>query len=276
MPPNDLVVDEACTGCENPCEEHKAFPGSLHIDTYSSLLGTVKSYGRHILIATGQSDWPKKIEDDATSVAGAISRAQASQSSFLRNLITNTSLVTQYSTIPNACDVIVLPDNLLVSNVTVENAQLFFDTFIAKPLPETPLDPASFNLEQIHVRTNPYASLVLICSHKKRDKRCGVTAPILAQEFDNVLRSKDIDEGEGGTAVLMVSHIGGHKFAGNVICYTHQGTRGIWYGRVRSCHCQSIVEETILGGKVIMELYRGAMDHSFDLASKSKHASTSW
>ena len=57
--------------------------------------------------------------------------------------------------------------------------------------------------------------------------------------------------------------ITGHKFAGNVICYIHEGQTGIWYGRVNTCHCRAIIEDTICAGKVIKELYRGAMSHSF-------------
>lgn len=56
----------------------------------------------------------------------------------------------------------------------------------------------------------------------------------------------------------------GHKFAGNVILYTHEGRRGIWYGRVNPCHCEAIVEQTLIEGKVIKDLYRGSMTHSFD------------
>lgn len=56
----------------------------------------------------------------------------------------------------------------------------------------------------------------------------------------------------------------GHQIAGNVICYTNEGTRGIWYGRVKTCHCRAIVEETIINGKVIKDLYRGSMDNSFE------------
>lgn len=55
----------------------------------------------------------------------------------------------------------------------------------------------------------------------------------------------------------------GHQIAGNVICYINDGTRGIWYGRVKTCHCRLIIEETIINGKIIKELYRGAMDKSF-------------
>lgn len=59
----------------------------------------------------------------------------------------------------------------------------------------------------------------------------------------------------------------GHKFAGNVICYINKGKTGIWYGRVKSCHCREIIEETLLKGKVIKELYRGSMNHSFNYSS---------
>ncbi|WAO94062.1 FAD-binding FR-type domain-containing protein [Fusarium falciforme] len=84
--------------------------------------------------------------------------------------------------------------------------------------------------------------LVLICGHGGRDARCGIMAPVLETEFKEKLRSEGLDvlEGavqvpigleevqriqgeagpEGTTArVGLISHIGGHKFAGNVIIY---------------------------------------------------------
>jgi (2Fe-2S) ferredoxin len=68
-----------------------------------------------------------------------------------------------------------------------------------------------------------------------------------------------------------VSHIGGHKWAGNVIIYLPPGYtngsedsvlagRGIWYGRVEPRHVEGIIKETILGDKVIKDLFRGATD----------------
>jgi (2Fe-2S) ferredoxin len=67
--------------------------------------------------------------------------------------------------------------------------------------------------------------------------------------------------------VLTITHLSdpiGHKFAGNVILYTNEGRRGVWYGRVSPCHCEAIVDQSLIGGKVIQELYRGSMNHSFD------------
>jgi len=71
--------------------------------------------------------------------------------------------------------------------------------------------------------------------------------------------------------VALVSHVGGHKWAGNVIIYFHPlhqdglspsslAGKGIWYGRVEPKHVEGIVSETIKGGKVIKELFRGMME----------------
>lgn len=68
----------------------------------------------------------------------------------------------------------------------------------------------------------------------------------------------------------------GHKFAGNVICYINKGKTGVWYGRVKSCHCREIIEETIIQGKVIKELYRGSMSQSFGKVNESKCNRIKW
>ncbi|KAI7872316.1 Sucrase/ferredoxin-like-domain-containing protein [Spinellus fusiger] len=253
IPPVDLIAEDPCSTCPLVCDDHKQYPSYLSFDLESSLLGTMKPYSRHVLISTGQSDWPSSIEDDVDTLAAHLSRVSNASPPSSRVIITNTSMLASHSTLPNAHDVILLPDNIIVSNVTFKDAAAFYSLFLDTPLPT-----------DMVVHKNPYESMILICSHKKRDKRCGITAPILQREFDDILREKDICEGEGGTAIFMVSHIGGHKFAGNVICVTHNGTRGIWYGRVNTCHCKAIIEETLLKGKVLKDLYRGAMSHSYD------------
>ncbi|KAI7875911.1 hypothetical protein K492DRAFT_210694 [Lichtheimia hyalospora FSU 10163] len=264
LPPVDCVVSD-CMACPNPCDDHRPYP-HMELDTESPLLGSMKPYGRHIMISTGKTDWTSHIEDDKGTLAAELSVIVNDQfKQDWRNFITNTSMFTQYSTIPNAHDVIILPDNIMVTDVTADRAQAFYDEFLNQPLPASPNEPLKVS-DSMKVQKNPYASMILICSHKKRDRRCGVVAPILAAEFDNVLREKDISEDD--VAIFMVSHVGGHKFAGNIICYIHEGRTGIWYGRVNTCHCKPIIEETMCGGKVIKDLYRGAMSHSF-VQSKS-------
>ncbi|KAI8370657.1 Sucrase/ferredoxin-like-domain-containing protein [Radiomyces spectabilis] len=277
IPPDDLLVEDACDSCPAPCEDHKQYPSYLDFDKDSPLLGSMLPYGRHIMISTGQSDWAERIEEDTGTLAANLQAILKERPTDWRTFVTNTSALAPHSTVTDGHDITILPDNIIVANVTPDKAEQFYQQFVNVPLPAE-----TYNINQVKeeaekkgdfaVYKNPYDSMILICSHRKRDKRCGVTAPILAREFDNVLREKDIIEGEGGAAVLMVSHIGGHKFAGNIIVYTDQGKRGVWYGRVNSCHCQAIVEKTILEGKVLKELYRGSMSHSFGPAGCNRHA----
>jgi hypothetical protein len=173
----------------------------------------------------------------------------------------------------------------------------------------TKLNPAHDNLSPIHkdrllrsVEQQQFLYgvedvkdvLVLICGHGGRDMRCGIIGPILRDKFERCLPMKNVEvlkgpveiaqDGErvalpssgseelGRTArVGLISHIGGHKFAGNLILYIPPRTKtadgkphalagcGIWYGRVESKHVEGIIQETILDGKVIEDLFRGGI-----------------
>lgn len=124
--------------------------------------------------------------------------------------------------------------------------------------------------------------LVLICGHGGRDERCGKLGPLLRDEFEDHLARQGINllssAPEAGTTsvndtqqdasarVGLISHIGGHKWAGNVIVYVPPSLeknalagKGIWYGRVGPEHVEGIVKETVLEGKVIKELFRGGV-----------------
>jgi hypothetical protein len=213
LPPSNILLtqEELCLACPDPCHDHQQFPSYLKIDNTTPLLGSTKPYSRHVLIATGKSDWLSHIDEENGTVAAALLSHMNKVSPPFRILTTNTSLTATHSTLPGSTDVVVLPDNILVSNVTTSNVAQFYDLFLATPLPskaDSALPDLKGNTELV-VTKNIYTSMILLCSHRRRDKRCGVTAPILAQEFDHVLRQRDIHEGEGGTALVMVSHIGG-------------------------------------------------------------------
>lgn len=137
--------------------------------------------------------------------------------------------------------------------------------------------------------------VVLICGHGGRDARCGIIGPILRDEFETKLASEGFDvlqgpvevgshgieaiEGDSSpkernlsARVGLISHIGGHKFAGNIIIYipptmkTATGEKhplaghGIWYGRVEPQNVEGLVSETIMKGNVVAEKFRGGID----------------
>lgn len=122
--------------------------------------------------------------------------------------------------------------------------------------------------------------LVLICGHGGRDARCGMLGPVLRDEFEEKLKAKGIElrpqpdlaqeqHGRLSASVGLISHIGGHKYAGNVIIYIPKtlkeaghplAGKGIWYGRVGPEQVEGVVEQTIVQGKVVKELFRGGIE----------------
>jgi len=143
----------------------------------------------------------------------------------------------------------------------------------------------------------PYNCVILLCSHKRRDNRCHIVAPKLESSFMHILESegwsvdtnledlslhnspiedtegtdeerhehvlaqlKDISSNDHKRALILKnSHIGGHKFAGNVIIYRPQGS-AVWYGRVTPHEVTAIVKNTIIDGTVLPPLLRGGLN----------------
>lgn len=144
--------------------------------------------------------------------------------------------------------------------------------------------------------------LVLICGHGGRDVRCGTMGPVLRTEFEEKLEMEGfhvakeavqigsldgeemerIEEGSSSSGggglekkvarVGLISHVGGHKFAGNVIIYVPPGFTneegekhalagcGVWYGRVEPKHVEGLVRETVMEGRVVEDKFRGGID----------------
>lgn len=126
--------------------------------------------------------------------------------------------------------------------------------------------------------------VVLICGHGGRDERCGKMGPVLQAEFEDKLERQNvpvikeapphdtvqpdysIEEYQPAARIGQISHIGGHKWAGNVIVYIPPSFKtnplagcGIWYGRVEPQHVEGIVGKTLIDGKVIQSLFRGGI-----------------
>ncbi len=80
----------------------------------------------------------------------------------------------------------------------------------------------------------------------------------LASELDARLRSiPHVDDTTGGgqVGIFRISHLGGHRYAGVMIICFPSGAQ-LYYGRVSPHEVERLVEETILGGKVLAGLLR--------------------
>lgn len=108
----------------------------------------------------------------------------------------------------------------------------------------------------------PYESCkrdwILVCGHNQRDRRCG----ILGKELINEISSKGLDQSKN---IALISHVGGHKFAGNLILYNYMGINertgenqldSLWFARVLPPNLSTLFEH-VNTQKIPLEYYRG-------------------
>ncbi|GAO52216.1 hypothetical protein G7K_6299-t1 [Saitoella complicata NRRL Y-17804] len=250
-----------CNTCATPCPDHAQYPDSLRktIEWEEPMKGSVMTYGKHFVIATGSGkmNWEHEVSEVEGTMAHEVGKIVYNRTSGKRTVLTNSSMAVPYEEEENKTDVLVLPDWKFVEEIKPEQASDLVSHFV---------DEQAEAGKGLKVRDAEWDAIVLICSHRKRDKRCGITAPYLRNEFERSLRShnlwRDPDDSRpnGGVGVFFVSHIGGHKFAGNVIIYRKEKGEGIWYGKVEPCHVERIVEETVVSGMVFEGLLRGGVE----------------
>ncbi|CAH7684085.1 Sucrase/ferredoxin-like-domain-containing protein [Phakopsora pachyrhizi] len=278
-----------CAGCEEPCSvpmDLEGYPSTFSIDTTAPLLGKIKEFDYLVLCSTGKSDWPHDVCSDADSIPGALRQAypkpnpnkdkvnerppgifdlpahidpekvrdeEEKSKDPIKMTILSSSHISNSDT-SEKHSLIVLPDWVRLDDVTKSK------------LPKFPISPnPGYKL--------PHRVIILICSHKTRDKRCSISAPILEDSLMDSLEQTELDwkidrrgdqdidhydPDDHWIGIFRVSHSGGHKFAGNLILNFPNGT-SIWYGRVMPNDCKRVVEETIMKKKILPELLKGGV-----------------
>lgn len=118
----------------------------------------------------------------------------------------------------------------------------------------------------VHEREWPFerveklkGSHVFVCAHASRDMRCGVCGPALIERFKKEISIRGLGD---LVFVRPCSHVGGHKYAGNVIIYgkdANGGIAGHWYGYVTPEDVAILLDEHIGKGQIINKLWRGQM-----------------
>lgn len=212
------------------------YPRKFAIDEEDELYGEIKGWSRHLLVATGKSDWVRDVEDEPASVMEAVGKH--------RDTVTGGRLMLSASNLPvpesathdgpygrdRPTTVLLLPSFTYIDGVTPELVpKLLGDVVNSTPTNTTPLAPAApasaptLPAGLTH-RACPHKYLILLCSQATRDARCGQSAPLLRRELERHLRPlglyRDLsDERPGGVGIYFISHVGGHKYSANMMVY---------------------------------------------------------
>ncbi|KAK7044800.1 Sucrase/ferredoxin-like-domain-containing protein [Favolaschia claudopus] len=306
------VSSADCRTCADPCQDgHGEYPSRFTVDMETQMLGSVRPFCRQIMVSTGVTDWDREITRTSGSLASHISSAHR------KVTIPHSNANPDLPHIPgifNASDsaeiailngshktisddhqletILVFPDYVVVSGVpsTPQGAKMLWNSVLDPRIPRilgSTADEAAFSTWVL-----PYSCVITLCSHKRRDNRCGISAPKLEREFTHSLQHRGwtVDtqlehmiesplEKLNGTneekeahvletlkelqdakkaLILYNSHMGGHRYAGNCIIYTPRGT-SVWYGRVSPHEVEAVVENTIEKGLILPPLLRGGL-----------------
>ncbi|KAL4882009.1 Sucrase/ferredoxin-like-domain-containing protein [Aspergillus karnatakaensis] len=294
------------------------YPAKFDVDQEDEMYGNVNGWSTHLLVATGKTDWVRDVADEEGSVMEAVDRGGVLPSNGkLKLSASNMPVPDEYHAHEKGeqpTTVLLLPSFTIIDHVTPKLVPELIRSFIDPAMTNTtPLNVPPVLAETEGVDTGlteeqvmsslrsrpcPHAAVILLCSQKTRDARCGQSAPLLRREFDRHLRPlglhRDLDdERPGGVGIYFISHVGGHKYAANVIVYRRRdfdwyketeaqvaeasaiktadegASQCIWLARVRPEDCENIVRYTILQGKVVKPgtQLRGGFDRERGLIS---------
>ncbi|KAI1827283.1 Sucrase/ferredoxin-like-domain-containing protein [Xylaria intraflava] len=239
-------TDPAVDGddCNHDCEScHISYPRGFKIDESDVLYGYVRGWSTHVIVATGKSDWVRDVEDEKGSVMEALGEAADPTNGRLMISASNMPTPSHKSDYSEPTTAILLPAFTVIENITPAAVPLLISDYINHaPTSTSPLGPITLpgslslpnlpDAQQVLARPSPHRALILLCSHKTRDARCGQSAPLLRKELERHLRPMGLyrdldDERPGGVGIYFINHVGGHKYAANMMIYRRHDAFGV-------------------------------------------------
>ncbi|CAJ1946619.1 unnamed protein product [Sphenostylis stenocarpa] len=216
-----------------------------------NLAGTVDAYDRHVFLCyRNHRTWPPRLE---ASDDDPLPKRVANVWKARKNDIAVKTKITVCEAREEAGfadgDVLIFPDMFKYKGLEESNVDGFFDDVIVSG------KEWSSGGEHTVLR----GSHIFVCAHGSRDVRCGVCGPVLINKFNEEIQLRGLKD---QISVVACSHVGGHKYAGNVIifCPGSDGKiMGHWYGYVTPDDVPTLLDRQIAKGEVIQKLWRGQM-----------------
>ncbi|KAF8410882.1 hypothetical protein HHK36_003419 [Tetracentron sinense] len=227
----------------------------------SSLVGTVQIYDRHVFLCyKNPKVWPPHIEAaEFDRLPRLLSAALMARKGDMKKQTLLTICEGHDGTETSNGDVLIFPDMIRYRRLTHFDVDTFVEEVLVKDSEWLPGTPETLT-----------GSYIFVCSHGSRDRRCGVCGPALVTRFKEEIDSHGL---QGQVSVSPCSHIGGHKYAGNVNIFGPNidgQVTGHWYGYVTPDDVPILLEQHIGRGEIIDRLWRGQMGLSEEDQKKSQ------
>jgi hypothetical protein len=198
----------------------------------------VKPYHRHLFVCTADDDWAARIELGGGFLQ-TVAQLLTARSPEMSRIVKMTACAGLRAGFGH--DILLFPDQIRYLNVQESDLLVLVESHLIQ--------------EQIlaHLPHEPLTGQhIFVCTHGRRDVRCGECGLPLVAAFQAALAERNLSE---TVTVWQTSHVGGHKFAGNILIYPG----GDWYGYVTPADVPRLIEQHLLAGEVITELWRGRM-----------------
>ncbi|CAI0454937.1 unnamed protein product [Linum tenue] len=220
------------------------------------LAGTVDAYDRHVFLCyKNRESWMPQVEktefDTVPKLMAAAIRSRKSEIAVKTKV---TTCETRVEAGFEEGDVLIFPDLVKYKGLKESVVDGFVDDVLVNGKPW-----ASGLAESLA------GSHIFVCAHGSRDKRCGVCGPVLIDKLNEDIEARGLKD---QVFVSGCSHIGGHKYAGNVIVYGSDSegkVTGHWYGYVTPEDVPEILDQDIGKGEVIERLFRGQLGAPVEL-----------
>lgn len=212
----------------------------------SNLAGTVDPYDRHVFLCFKSPDaWASRVEEDF------LPKLLSSAVKARKGDITVKTKLTVCEGGESDGDVLIFPEMIRYKGLKDSDVDSFVEEVLVNG------KPWASGLQEVLT-----GSYIFVCAHGSRDKRCGVCGPALIEKLKQEIELRGL---AGQVFVNPCSHVGGHKYAGNVIIFSPDSEgkiMGHWYGYVSPDDVPKLLDQHIAKGEIIKRLWRGQLGAS--------------
>ena len=224
------------------------------------LAGSVDYHEKQVFIGTDMTDWPSKIEQQISS------EQMNGRNDLIRKwkeAIENDpqlrDIVKLHACSAKRDSVFLFPEAWYFENSSIDDISSLLSM----------LSSARMGIVlETGIALSKNAYYIFVCTHKGRDQRCGLRGPNIVR----AIREKALE----GIHVFECSHLGGHKYAGNLVVYglrhpyetcsptSTLSYHGDWYGLIEEADVEPLLDYVKVRKTIWKDKWRGSIGLSVE------------